>query len=81
MLPSGPSITSADINISAAGGAGYTLLGQSPSEGFVTFRVQFFANDAGSGAGVPVIGVPTYVKVVVYDQNADLIGSRTLRIR
>lgn len=53
----GPSISSADINISAAGGAAYTLIGQAPSQAFITFRVQFFANDGGSGAGVPVIGV------------------------
>ncbi|HUF47612.1 MAG TPA: hypothetical protein VMM93_07315, partial [Vicinamibacterales bacterium] len=30
---------------------------------------------------VPVVGVPTYMKVVVYDHNADLVGSRTLKIR
>lgn len=57
VVPPGPSISSADINISAAGGAAYTLLGQAPSQAFITWRVQFFANDAGTGAGVPIIGI------------------------
>lgn len=57
VVPAGPSISSADINISAAGGGSYTLIGQAPSQAFITFRVQFFANDGGSGAGVPVIGI------------------------
>lgn len=56
-LPSGTSVSNANIAISAAGGGAYTLLGQSPSEALITYRVQFFPNDGGSGAGVPVIGV------------------------
>ena len=56
-LATGPSTTSVDIAISAIGGANYIVLGQSPSEAFLTWEVLFEFNgriwvfdDIGAGA-------------------------------